>query len=123
MLFLAETMSELRDQVSFEGVAKTYPVEAHVECRYNMKATHRPTTYDWIGVFKVGWASERDFYFYQWVPYPTNRVDGEEFQGSILFQCKSFMLVRIIFSKVLYYLSVLCYHHSLICVDNVLFQR
>ncbi|XP_067933490.1 calcium-binding and coiled-coil domain-containing protein 1-like [Watersipora subatra] len=79
-------MAEFRDQVSFTGVAKSYPTDAHVECRYKMKPTHEYTAYDWIGLFKVGWSNQKEFQFYHWVPSPNDRNPEEEYEHSILYQ-------------------------------------
>lgn len=82
-------MAEFRDQVVFNQVPKTYPIEAHVLCSYTMKSTHIPSSYDWIGLFKVGWANVNDFVFYIWAPFPKDKPADEDYQGSVLFQCKS----------------------------------
>lgn len=81
-------MADCRDQVVFAPIAKKYPVGAHVECSYTMKASHTHTAYDWIGIFKVGWANVKEFVFYLWVPSPKDKTDDSEFHSSVLFQGK-----------------------------------
>ena len=81
-------MADFRDRVEFRSISKTYPTEAHVDCNYVLKGSHQPSSYDWIGLFKVGWSTNKDVIFYYWAPYPKNKVDDEEHAGSVLFSCE-----------------------------------
>ncbi|XP_071103983.1 tax1-binding protein 1 homolog isoform X1 [Haliotis cracherodii] len=72
--------------VIFHNVADTYPADAHVECSYTLTIDIIPSTRDWVGIYKVGWMSSRDYIYYEWAPLPKNYEQGKEIEATILFQ-------------------------------------
>lgn len=72
--------------VIFHNVADTYPADAHVECSYTLTIDIIPSTRDWVGIYKVGWMSSRDYIYYEWAPLPKNYEQGKETEATILFQ-------------------------------------
>jgi hypothetical protein len=75
-------------QVIFLNIAETYPTDAHVECRFTLTPNLTPTTRDWIGLYKVGWSSQREYVFFMWAPLPERYIPGTEqdFENRVLFQ-------------------------------------
>ncbi|XP_055957129.1 tax1-binding protein 1 homolog B [Patella vulgata] len=72
--------------VIFLNVAEMYPADAHVECKYTLTNDIIPSTRDWIGLYKVGWMSANDYYYYEWAPSPKDYKPQTEAQAEILFQ-------------------------------------
>jgi len=63
--------------IKFNDVLECYPPDRDVECRYTIKSSVKPSSRDWIGLFKVGWQSSRDYYTYEWSPMPSI-LDGDQ---------------------------------------------
>ncbi|KAK6181480.1 hypothetical protein SNE40_009322 [Patella caerulea] len=63
-----------------------YPADAHVECKYTLTNDIIPSTRDWVGLYKVGWMSANDYYYYEWAPSPKDYKPQTEAQAEILFQ-------------------------------------
>ena len=80
-------------QVLFHNIAETYPIDAHIECRYTITPALTPTTRDWIGLYRVGWRSSSDHVFFEWSPMPENHQPGSQSNNHILFQCKNILYV------------------------------
>ncbi|XP_076856545.1 calcium-binding and coiled-coil domain-containing protein 2 [Brachyhypopomus gauderio] len=64
-------------QVVFVDVAHSYQINAPVRCCYTLTGGLNPNTRDWIGIFKVGWNSTKQYYNYVWVQ-PSPEHDGSE---------------------------------------------
>ena len=78
LLFLPEEhvhMAETKDIVSFLDILRSYPPGAEMEVKYQIDASSelKTNTRDWVGLFRVGWTSSRDYYTFEWVPQPTNQ--------------------------------------------------
>uniref|UniRef100_K1PEY6 Tax1-binding protein 1-like protein B n=1 Tax=Magallana gigas TaxID=29159 RepID=K1PEY6_MAGGI len=71
--------------VVFQRIPETYPADAHIECRYTITPDLIPTSRDWVGLYKVGWMTTRDYYYYEWAQTPTGYEAGKEIDTSILF--------------------------------------
>ena len=41
-------------------------------CIYQLTKAIKPSTRDWIGIFKVGWSSTRQYMAFDWAPIPEN---------------------------------------------------
>ncbi|XP_053509160.1 calcium-binding and coiled-coil domain-containing protein 1b [Ictalurus furcatus] len=76
---------EERWKVKFRNVAQTYFPQTRVECRYTLSCEHNWSCRDWIGLFKVGWTSVRDYHTYVWALAPEDYSPGTEVNCSILF--------------------------------------
>lgn len=77
--------------VVFQRIPETYPADAHIECRYTITPDLIPTSRDWVGLYKVGWMTTRDYYYYEWAQTPTGYEAGKEIDTSILFPGKCYM--------------------------------
>ncbi|ESO93595.1 hypothetical protein LOTGIDRAFT_58591, partial [Lottia gigantea] len=72
--------------VVFHNVAEMYPADAHVECSYTITSDITPSTRDWVGLYKVGWMSPNDYFYYEWAPYPKDYKPETDAQAKILYQ-------------------------------------
>lgn len=72
--------------VIFQNLAEKYPVNAHIECKYTLTRSYQPNARDWIGLYKVGWSSPRDYKTYQWVVIPNDYKIHENNVAKVLFQ-------------------------------------
>lgn len=72
-------MSEAKDTVTFKGIQRSYPPGEDMVVRYVIESGSelKKSKRDWVGLFRVGWTSSRDYYTFEWVPQPEQ--DEEEF--------------------------------------------
>ena len=63
--------------IMFNNVPECYPPDRDIECRYTIKSAIKPNSRDWIGLFKVGWQSSREYYTYEWSPMPSVQDGGQ----------------------------------------------
>ncbi|XP_067824852.1 calcium-binding and coiled-coil domain-containing protein 2-like isoform X2 [Heptranchias perlo] len=57
-------------QVIFVNVEKLYMTDTPVRCNYTLTPRINPHKKDWIGIFKVGWSTARDYHTFVWSPLP-----------------------------------------------------
>ncbi|XP_012933189.1 calcium-binding and coiled-coil domain-containing protein 2 isoform X2 [Heterocephalus glaber] len=57
-------------QVIFNNVEKFYLPGGDVTCFYIFTQQFTPRRKDWIGIFKVGWKTTREYYTFMWVALP-----------------------------------------------------
>ncbi|XP_039917068.1 tax1-binding protein 1 isoform X1 [Hirundo rustica] len=72
--------------VIFQNVAKSYLPNTHLECHYTLTQFIHPHHKDWVGIFKVGWSTARDYYTFLWSPMPENYVEGSTVNCVLTFQ-------------------------------------
>ncbi|XP_021393864.2 tax1-binding protein 1 isoform X3 [Lonchura striata] len=72
--------------VIFQNVAKSYLPNTHLECHYTLTQFIHPHQKDWVGIFKVGWSTSRDYYTFLWSPMPENYVEGSTVNCVLTFQ-------------------------------------
>ncbi|XP_052494414.1 tax1-binding protein 1 [Budorcas taxicolor] len=72
--------------VIFQNVAKSYLPNAHLECHYTLTPYIHPHPKDWVGIFKVGWSTARDYYTFLWSPMPEHYVEGSAVNCVLAFQ-------------------------------------
>ena len=74
--------------VIFNSVPRCYPPDRVIECRYTIKSSVKPHSRDWIGLFKVGWQSSREYYTYEWSPMLEiqNGEQGKAIRNRVLFR-------------------------------------
>ena len=67
-----------QDTVSFINVQKSYPPGEQLNIGYSLSQELKRSTRDWVGLFKVGWTSSRDYYTFEWAPFGSNEnLNGE----------------------------------------------
>uniref|UniRef100_A0A9L0IP89 Calcium-binding and coiled-coil domain-containing protein 2 n=1 Tax=Equus asinus TaxID=9793 RepID=A0A9L0IP89_EQUAS len=80
-------------QVIFNSVEKFYVPGGDVTCYYTLTQHFLPRRKDWIGIFRVGWKTTREYYTFMWVTLPVDinsesakqqevQFKGEENAGS-----------------------------------------
>ncbi|XP_073921294.1 tax1-binding protein 1 isoform X2 [Castor canadensis] len=72
--------------VIFQNVAKSYLPNTHLECHYTLTPYIHPHPKDWVGIFKVGWSTARDYYTFLWSPMPEHYVEGSTVNCVLAFQ-------------------------------------
>lgn len=80
-------------KVVFHSIAETYPTDVNIECQYTITASLTPNPSDWVGLYKVGWSSVRDYVVYLWVPKPDTYHPGTELDSTVVFQGSKFLLL------------------------------
>ncbi|KAM9494581.1 tax1-binding protein 1 homolog A isoform 1-T2 [Clarias gariepinus] len=72
--------------VIFQNVGKSFLPQAALECHYTLTPFITPHPKDWVGIFKVGWSSARDYYTFLWSPMPENYTEGSTVHRLLVFQ-------------------------------------
>lgn len=72
--------------VIFQNVGKSYLPHGALECHYTLTQFIKPHPKDWVGIFKVGWSTARDYYTFLWSPLPENYTEGTTVNRSVVFQ-------------------------------------
>ncbi|XP_029306771.1 LOW QUALITY PROTEIN: tax1-binding protein 1 homolog B [Cottoperca gobio] len=72
--------------VIFQNVGKSYMPHAALECHFTLSQFIKPNPKDWVGIFKVGWSTARDYYTFLWSPLPENYVEGTAVNRIVVFQ-------------------------------------
>ncbi|XP_019905912.2 tax1-binding protein 1 homolog A isoform X2 [Esox lucius] len=72
--------------VIFQNVGKSFLPQAALECRYTLTSYITPNPKDWVGIFKVGWSTARDYYTFLWSPMPENYQPGSTVHMAVVFQ-------------------------------------
>uniref|UniRef100_A0A1A8LQY2 Calcium binding and coiled-coil domain 2 n=1 Tax=Nothobranchius pienaari TaxID=704102 RepID=A0A1A8LQY2_9TELE len=64
-------------QVVFIDIPQAYPRSAPITCRFTLSAALQPSSRDWVGIFKVGWSSAKDYHTFVWVE-PTEDSEASQ---------------------------------------------
>ncbi len=70
--------------VSFNGVLKNYPPGKNIEVEYSLGDGFNPDSRDWVGLFRFGWSSSKDYCTYVWAPTPHDKESSVVFTGQYL---------------------------------------
>ncbi|XP_034167733.2 calcium-binding and coiled-coil domain-containing protein 1 isoform X2 [Pangasianodon hypophthalmus] len=73
-------------KVEFQNVGNSYFPQSRVECHYSISSQHSWASSDWIGLFKVGWSSVRNYHTFVWALAPTNYKEGTDVNCCVHFQ-------------------------------------
>ncbi|KAK7898567.1 hypothetical protein WMY93_019420 [Mugilogobius chulae] len=68
------------------NVGKSFLPQAPLECHYTLTPYISPHPKDWVGIFKVGWSTARDYYTFLWSPMPENYEAGSTVHRTVVFQ-------------------------------------
>jgi len=71
--------------VLFPDVPDIYAPESDLKVTYIITDAIQPSSRDWVGLFRVGWASPRDYSTYVWSPKPTSENDAGRRMQSVTF--------------------------------------
>ncbi|XP_030077434.1 calcium-binding and coiled-coil domain-containing protein 2 isoform X2 [Microcaecilia unicolor] len=64
--------------VIFNKMEKTYRPGGDIMCFYKLTRDIHPQKKDWLGVFRVGWMSTREFYTFIWAPLPSDCEEQQQ---------------------------------------------
>uniref|UniRef100_A0A8D0EAC2 Calcium-binding and coiled-coil domain-containing protein 2 n=1 Tax=Salvator merianae TaxID=96440 RepID=A0A8D0EAC2_SALMN len=73
-------------QVVFTDVEKVYVPGADITCHYTLSEHITPRRKDWVGIFKVGWKTTREYYTFMWAPLPSSSSTGDAEVQQVLFK-------------------------------------
>ncbi|XP_060749689.1 calcium-binding and coiled-coil domain-containing protein 1 isoform X2 [Tachysurus vachellii] len=73
-------------KVEFQNVGSSYFPQSRVECHYSISDQHSWTSSDWIGLFKVGWSSVRNYHTFVWALAPASYKEGTQANCCVHFQ-------------------------------------
>ncbi|KAF6092665.1 calcium binding and coiled-coil domain 2 [Phyllostomus discolor] len=73
-------------QVIFNSVEKFYVPGGDVTCYYTLTQHFVPRRKDWIGIFRVGWKTTREYYTFMWVTLPTDLNSKSTQQQEVQFK-------------------------------------
>ncbi|XP_072030316.1 uncharacterized protein [Amphiura filiformis] len=64
-------------QVVFQDVQECYQPGHSITITYMLTQAIKPSSRDWVGIFKVGWSSTRQYLAFDWAPIPPNWETGK----------------------------------------------
>ncbi|NWI89381.1 CACO2 protein, partial [Pitta sordida] len=73
-------------QVIFNNVEKFYVPGGDVNCHYTLTQNITPRGKDWVGIFRVGWKTTREYYTFLWAPVPADVPGDSAVQQQIQFK-------------------------------------
>ncbi|XP_046937059.1 calcium-binding and coiled-coil domain-containing protein 2 isoform X4 [Lynx rufus] len=73
-------------QVIFNSVEKFYVPGGDVTCYYTLTQQFIPRRKDWIGIFRVGWKTTREYYTFMWVSLPVELNSDSAKQQEVQFK-------------------------------------
>ncbi|XP_075630971.1 calcium-binding and coiled-coil domain-containing protein 2 [Balearica regulorum gibbericeps] len=73
-------------QVVFNNVEKSYIPGGDITCYYTLTENIVPRGKDWVGIFRVGWKTTREYYTFMWAPLPTDVCSDGAVQQQIQFK-------------------------------------
>ncbi|VFV18745.1 calcium-binding and coiled-coil [Lynx pardinus] len=73
-------------QVIFNSVEKFYVPGGDVTCYYTLTQQFIPRRKDWIGIFRVGWKTTREYYTFMWVSLPVDLNSDSAKQQEVQFK-------------------------------------
>ncbi|XP_034990663.2 calcium-binding and coiled-coil domain-containing protein 2 isoform X2 [Zootoca vivipara] len=74
------------NQVIFTDIDKYYVPGADITCRYNISRHITPRRKDWVGIFRVGWKTAREYFTFVWAPLPRNPDSSDDELQEVLFK-------------------------------------
>ncbi|XP_063156908.1 calcium-binding and coiled-coil domain-containing protein 2 [Candoia aspera] len=73
-------------QVVFANIEKFYVPGTDITCYYNLSQHFTPRKKDWVGIFRVGWKTTREYYTFMWAPLPSSSESSSAEQQKVLFK-------------------------------------
>ncbi|CAB1315118.1 unnamed protein product [Coregonus sp. 'balchen'] len=77
---------EKQSKVEFRNVGQMYFPQSRVECHYSLTSHHHWTNKDWIGLFKAGWSSVKEYTTFAWALTPEGYTEGTNANCCVHFQ-------------------------------------
>ena len=66
------------DKVTFTSIPGAYKTGENVYVKYEIDVNFETNTRDWVGVFCVGWSSNRDYYTFEWIQNSGKTTEGSK---------------------------------------------
>ncbi|XP_048110003.1 calcium-binding and coiled-coil domain-containing protein 1b [Alosa alosa] len=85
LFFTGPIMDNIR-KVHFRNVGKSYFPQTRVECHYKLTSDHTWDSHDWIGLFKMGWSTVKEYYTYMWALVPEGYIERRDTDCCVQFQ-------------------------------------
>ncbi|XP_038609894.1 calcium-binding and coiled-coil domain-containing protein 2 isoform X2 [Tachyglossus aculeatus] len=73
-------------QIIFNNVEKFYIPGGDVTCRYILTPSMVPRQKDWVGIFRVGWKTVREYYTFMWASLPRDLHSESARQQEVKFK-------------------------------------
>ncbi|RVE59898.1 hypothetical protein OJAV_G00193730 [Oryzias javanicus] len=73
----ADPAASTYSQVVFTDIPHSYPFSTTVTCRYTYSTTFQPNSRDWVGIFKVGWSTIKDYHTFIWVEQEEGQLSSQ----------------------------------------------
>ncbi|CAK6977335.1 calcium-binding and coiled-coil domain-containing protein 2-like isoform X2 [Scomber scombrus] len=67
----ANSLARTFSQVVFTDIPHSYPPATPITCSYTITEAFQPNSRDWVGIFKVGWSTTKDYHTFVWVELDT----------------------------------------------------
>ncbi|XP_057685566.1 calcium-binding and coiled-coil domain-containing protein 1 [Corythoichthys intestinalis] len=71
--------------VEFRNVGCSYFPQSRVDCHYTISSKHSWDSSDWVGLFKVGWSSVKDYHTFVWALAPADYESQTEVNCCVQF--------------------------------------
>ncbi|XP_028989582.1 calcium-binding and coiled-coil domain-containing protein 2 [Betta splendens] len=71
----AEASARTFSQVVFTNIPHSYSPSVAATCHYTLTAGYQPHPRDWVGIFKVGWSTTKEYHTFVWAEHSQ---DGQE---------------------------------------------
>ncbi|XP_023848653.1 calcium-binding and coiled-coil domain-containing protein 2 isoform X4 [Salvelinus sp. IW2-2015] len=72
-------------QVVFQEIPNSYVSNVALTCCYTLTAAIQPNPRDWVGIFKVGWSTTKDYHTFVWVEPSLELIGLETVRKQVLF--------------------------------------
>ncbi|XP_037547585.1 calcium-binding and coiled-coil domain-containing protein 2 [Nematolebias whitei] len=69
-------------QVVFTDIQYSYPLSASITCSFTLNPAFQPSSRDWVGIFKVGWSSTKDYHTFVWVE-TSQDAEGQQIRRAV----------------------------------------
>jgi len=76
---------KVNTSAEFLSVSDSYPPNKNLTIGFKCPSGMSVSSNDWIGIFKVGWASTRDYYTFEWVNWSSPVQEKDQKAGSVTF--------------------------------------
>ncbi|XP_056672843.1 calcium-binding and coiled-coil domain-containing protein 2 isoform X2 [Monodelphis domestica] len=73
-------------QIIFNSVEKFYIPGGDITCHYTLTQHFIPRRKDWVGIFRVGWKTTREYYTFMWAALPADLHSKSSLQQQVQFK-------------------------------------
>ena len=75
--------------VCFVDTRSAYPPNVEITTNFKIGKDYSRSRRDWVGIFRVGFSSSRDYYTFQWVPEVPVPEDEDEVEVKVTYPARS----------------------------------